>query len=65
MGIFDMGMANMGITIMGIVNMGMANMGISNMGIANLGDLLYLQSWRDSIFSAEQKLESISLDNIL
>ena len=26
---------------------------------------MYLQSWRDSIFSAEQKLESIPLDNIL
>ena len=60
MGIFDMGMANMGIANMGIVNMGMAYM-----GTANFGDLLYLQSWRDSIFSAEQKLESIPLDNIL
>ena len=35
--------------------MGMANMGMANMGITNLGNLLYLQSWRDSIFSAEQK----------
>ena len=60
-----MGMANMGITNMGMTNMGITSMGIVNMGIANFGDLLYLQSWRDSIFSAEQKLESIPLDNIL
>ena len=50
---------------MGMANMEIANMGIVNMEIANLGDFLYLQSWRDSIFSAEQKLESIPLDNIL
>ena len=65
MGIFDMGMANMGMANMGIPNMGIVNMGMAYMGTANFGDLLYLQSWRDSIFSAEQKLESISLDNIL
>ena len=53
------------ITNMGIAFTGISITGIKHWGIVNLGDLLYLQSWRDSIFSAEQKLESIPLDNIL